>query len=64
LGIVADNLCYDFADIQMMELLRPTENFDGEGVTETQDFTKVFIGKVSRSSSQLVIVFYMIKSDV
>jgi hypothetical protein len=64
LGIVADNLCYDFADIQMMELLRPTENFDGEEVTETQDFTKVFIGKVSRSSSQLVIVFYMIKSDV
>jgi hypothetical protein len=64
LGIVADNLCYDFADIQMMELLRPTENFDGEEVTETQDFTKVFIGKVSRSSSQLVIVFYVIKSDV
>jgi DNA-directed RNA polymerase II subunit RPB2 len=27
---------------------------DGEEVTETQDFTKVFIGKVPTSSSQLI----------
>jgi DNA-directed RNA polymerase II subunit RPB2 len=33
---------------------------DGEEVTETQDFTKVFIGKVPISSSQLIVVFYMI----
>jgi DNA-directed RNA polymerase II subunit RPB2 len=37
---------------------------DGEEVTETQDFTKVFIGKVPISSSQLIVVFYMIKSCV